>query len=245
MRVAFYFVLFSFCLALQAAVLENSFIHKKPNDINEWFQDAVNLIMSGGKLYLNRLTPINATTGFAQVATYTNDPNFIQPSFVSFTTSEDVWVSSQGEAQKICNTWKLNGDDLKIRLNQLHGLRPNDQFTHFVTMLVSVDSLFRPAVDPNITTFYPCGNMIELDCGEIFPFNVPEDYRQRIISWLNNTSGLGPRADGYPWTGLGYTYDWNPENQDTYGVSEYIIKAGSNITIVDVVLDEDYCNLEL
>jgi len=249
MKVAFYLVLLTFfCLSSHGAVLENAAINEssgsslRASDINEWFQNAMNLVMSGGKLNLDRLNPINAATGTVRVVTYTDDMNFIQPASVNFKVPEDVWVSAEGEGQTICKKWELTGDDLKMRLNQLIGLRPEDKESHFVTMEVNVENLFRPAVDPNITTFYPCGNTIGLDCGELFPYNVPIDHRNRITSWLNNTSGVGPRADGYPWTGLGYTYDWNPENPTNYGISEYIIKEGSEVTIVDVATDDDYCN---
>jgi len=39
--------------------------------------------------------------------------------------------------------------------------------------------------------------------------------------------------NGYPWTRLGYTYDWNP-NSPEVGLSEYIVRGGSTVTVAAV-----------
>ena len=42
-------------------------------------------------------------------------------------------------------------------------------------------------------------------------------------------------ASGYPWTRLGYTYDWRP-GSNKYGASEYVMRKDSTI----MVLEEPY-----
>ncbi len=48
------------------------------------------------------------------------------------------------------------------------------------------------------------------------------------------------KVKGYPWTRLGYTYDWNPNTTD-YGASEYVIKKNSKVEIVSIISTEAYC----
>jgi hypothetical protein len=47
-------------------------------------------------------------------------------------------------------------------------------------------------------------------------------------------------SKGYPWTRLGYTYDWgNPESE--VGLSEFVVAAGSMVGIEAVSDNETYC----
>jgi hypothetical protein len=47
-------------------------------------------------------------------------------------------------------------------------------------------------------------------------------------------------SKGYPWTRLGYTYDWgNPESE--VGLSEFVVAAGSTVSIEAVSDNETYC----
>ena len=48
--------------------------------------------------------------------------------------------------------------------------------------------------------------------------------------------------DGYPWTHLGYTYNWAP-SADRYGASEYVIRKDAQypIVVVSNVAPEAYC----
>jgi hypothetical protein len=55
---------------------------------------------------------------------------------------------------------------------------------------------------------------------------------ERVTSYSNT---------GYPWTRLGYTYDWgNPKSE--IGLSEFVIKNGAPIKIHSVVNADAYCN---
>ena len=46
--------------------------------------------------------------------------------------------------------------------------------------------------------------------------------------------------NGYPWTRLGYTFDWNPETP-RYGASEYVIRKGSAVTVKTRTSTAEYC----
>jgi hypothetical protein len=47
--------------------------------------------------------------------------------------------------------------------------------------------------------------------------------------------------DGYPWTHLGYTYNWRP-GEDRYGTSEYVIRQGATAWVQEVIDPSyEYC----
>ncbi len=63
-----------------------------------------------------------------------------------------------------------------------------------------------------------------------------ECYFVTVLSISSQSYG----ENGYPWTRLGYTYDWgNPISE--VGLSEFIIDEGATIEIKGVTTNEDYC----
>ena len=71
----------------------------------------------------------------------------------------------------------------------------------------------------------------------------PADYfmEDEHAVFFSNQTINSYKTDGYPWTRLGYTYDWNPRTGD-YGVSEYVIKKNSKIEVVNILSTEAYCS---
>jgi hypothetical protein len=45
---------------------------------------------------------------------------------------------------------------------------------------------------------------------------------------------------GYPWTRLGYTYNWNPE-ASIEGTSEFVIPEGTSVEVCGVVPATEFC----
>ncbi len=70
---------------------------------------------------------------------------------------------------------------------------------------------------------------ISADCGNAFPSSTsPAHYQWMAVETLY----LHTIPNGYPWTHLGYTYNWAP-GADRYGASEYIIRANAKGVIVN------------
>ena len=47
---------------------------------------------------------------------------------------------------------------------------------------------------------------------------------------------------GFPYTRLGYTYDWAPETQPNhYGASEFVVPASAAVTVVNRLTPAEYC----
>ena len=145
----------------------------------------------------------------------------------------DVWVTVAPELKNFCRKLNLSSRKLTLRLEQLLGLPPNSRKTVFKEIWVDPGDLFRPSPDPEIT---------DREAGLDFPksdkfLTVDNNH----ICWFNKTRGNSYSNGGYPWTRLGYTYDWgNPTSE--IGLSEFVIKKGAPIAIHAVVSVDAYCN---
>lgn len=165
------------------------------------------------------------------------------------TLNADVWVTVVPEVRDSCDDWAKN--EQAMRLRQLLGLQPTQPVAYFMEMTVPAASLFRPTADPSISTSTLCDTTVNPDCGLQFPNGVSPAHvawmaNQMLSSWkLPNgypASGGGEwQRLGYPWTRLGYTYNWHP-GSPRYGASEYVIRPGTRVTVTRVATIADYCS---
>jgi hypothetical protein len=207
----------------------------------ETFKKALDRLFSSKSTKVLPLFPLKPKDGKVNVVTYTSF-NYSQTNLsVEYHLTRDIWVSSVEEIQPLCQKWESRGHKLKMRLLQLLGLRPESKMTHFVIFSVPIDRIYRPSPNPDPTSIYPCGHELTSDCQELLAMRNLTEQQQTIASWLNETLKVGPRSTGYPWTGLGYTYDWSPDSRDNYGVSEYIVMAHTNVTIQKIISEEEFC----
>ncbi len=206
---------------------------------------------------IRRLYPLkfDPDTKTATVVTLTNydytSGGKYKPPFRTDMGTHYTWVSAVPEVQNLCRNFPAS--DLQLNLSQLLGLPPKSPFEYFVTMEVMSGQVFRPAVNPDPTTEYPCtttnsaGGKTSLpeNCGEVFQTDAcPVDYNYKLW-FLDKTLSTYSISDntnieGYPWTRLGYTYNWKP-GADKYGASEYVINLNSVVTIKEITSFENYC----
>lgn len=141
--------------------------------------------------------------------------------------TQEVWVTAVPEVSEFCTGLDLSPVDLTLRLEQLLGLPPDDGKTSFVELWVDPRDLFRPSPDPEITD-----RVAELN----FPDDIDEEHR----AWFDRLKEGSYGEDGYPWTRLGYTYDWgDPESE--VGPSEFLVRKGAEVTVHVVVPTDEYC----
>lgn len=151
-----------------------------------------------------------------------------------------MFVSLDNEVQKKCVTWGLSGDPLRERLEQLLGLPPNQpvqyQKTKFVVLAAPAGHLQRPCVGmgDDVDGHPTCSVKVKAS-----PAISPLDFvgGQMASSYISTTSG----APGYPFTRLGYTYDWSPASSDHYGASEFILVPGTVATVKSQASTDAYC----
>ncbi len=142
----------------------------------------------------------------------------------------DTWITVVPEIRREFSLISFPSDSvMQLRVKQLLGLPYTVDYTHFAEMWVKPDDLFRPSPDNEITD-----SVAQIN----FPSGVDEDYKY----WFNLTykeSFYPEEGPKYPWTRLGYTYDWNPDT-DEVGLSEFVIKPDSKIILEKLKTIKEY-----
>ena len=171
------------------------------------------------------------------MVTLVGTPSRYQPSLGRAMTSradDVVWVTAVPELRNLCAQTGFSRGDLAKRLRQLIGLTPETTVTAFVELWVSPSDLRRPAPDNEIT---------DATAG----LNIPDDAEPWYRRWFNDTrasqyaDSKDPPRNGYPWTQLGYTYDWGGAPPLHQGVSEFVIRPASTVIVNTITEPQVYC----
>jgi hypothetical protein len=140
----------------------------------------------------------------------------------------EVWVSAAPHLQRFCRGTGLSGDALTARLEQRLGLPPGGPKDRIVEFWADPADVFRPTPDPEIDD-----SVADLD----FPETADDAHR----AWIEALRAKSYGDPGYPWTQLGYTYDWAPGAASEIGESEFVVRKGSEIEVASVTPHADYC----
>ena len=136
-----------------------------------------------------------------------------------------IWAFTDKEFLKWFRENHEKVDNWEIRLKQLLGLSPDSHYSHFTVFWANVTDVFRPAYFPEINS----GLM-----NTAFSNTLEEDTSENAMwfkNWFDKTSSTAYRKEGgYPWTRLGYSYDWGNPNSK-YGLSEFIVKEDAQIEV--------------
>ena len=186
-------------------------------------------------------------------ARYFSDPVAHTPG-ASFTLPVDMWLFAAPFVQDFCRELGLEGPMLNLRLEQLIGLPPNRGKDAFVEIWVDPVDLFRPCPDPEITD-HECQvevPVVDRDAERPWDCTVKRQVSGKFVTvhpghlrWMcdnwADSYGHEKLYDNYPWTALGYTYDWgNP--RDHRGPSEYVAPRGSDVVFYSLQSTERYCS---
>jgi hypothetical protein len=187
------------------------------------------------------------------VAIWTSRPEYENNVGKPMILTQNVWVTAVPDLKDFCKTYNSTGEiTLPYRLNQLLGLPPDSptQTRKVVEVWVAPKDLFRPSPDPEITDheaeldFPPSNRLMTISIlqGDWFK----TEFKTRYTPRSNSKGEFIP----YPWTRLGYTYDWG-KNTDWktvdstrpahVGLSEFVISESSQITVHSVNTAETYC----
>jgi hypothetical protein len=154
----------------------------------------------------------------------------------------DTWVTIVPHLRNFCRGELKAGPDLTLRLEQRQGIPPLNGKTVFVEMVVDTDKLFRPCSDPDVFSANCQLGQPSLDDMSIgsttTAFQSPAEYR----AWFDNQyyqSHATARPSPYPWTALGYTYDWG--GADEHGESEFVIPSGASFRVIAITKTDAYC----
>lgn len=136
----------------------------------------------------------------------------------------EVWTFTPKEMKE----WIIENGSApsSLRLEQLLGLPANKGYTHVSALWVSPADVLRPAYTSNIYD----GNMTDKFLTQ------PDD---EYFNWFNGNMTWSYEDSAFPWTRLGYTYDW-ADNGTEYGLSEFIIKKGSVVEVEYTLTTEEF-----
>lgn len=183
----------------------------------------------------------NGTTEFLMVSwKYLQNPNADwKPGLKQI--DNQTWLTAANQVKEFCHTCKGLGINipgnimLSLRLQQYLGLVLNKYAnkTHFVEMWVKAEDLSRPCINPEIG---------DSTC-KVLPVPVPDS--NSVLQKIYKSSYEG-NGEHYPWTGLGYTYDWGNPQKPHVGASEFLINPDSGksveVEVVSVTPTQEYCN---
>jgi hypothetical protein len=170
-------------------------------------------------------------------------------------TPRSIWVTVAPRLQSFCRDYvRSNGDDLRqltLRLEQRLGLPPNSGNDTFVELKLApaevgkVSQFFRPCADPSTTG---------ATCNPALPADKADEGEKVKAYWFLGKyywSYAAPEKDGretkqYPWTSLGYTFDWAPTEEGDedfvrWGESEFVVSEGTPVQFVTATDTAKYC----
>ena len=159
------------------------------------------------------------------------------------------WVTVVPELKDL-----LGSSPSLFRVSQALGLPPPSSTqtlknTCILELYVSPDNLFRPSPDPEVTDqeaelAFPADGFRKYDDTMLVYSEMPCDASRcpsctqsgkcgmtSYRNWFDNRRtyiySQTPVSSPYPWTALGYTYDWGNPTPPHYGVSEFVINSGT------------------
>jgi hypothetical protein len=182
------------------------------------------------------ITPANTRLSWndgqsaVRMVTWTTYPGYKQG---DNTLSQEVWVTAVPQLKELCRT--LPDDAARIaRINQYLGLPPATEWDNgrrFVEMWVKPGDMFRPCPDPEID---------DSVCGLQFPAGVSSEHKDWFTDNYASSFGFWQKTR-YPWTGLGYTYDWCSHDTQHVGASEFVVRSGSVVNVAAIIDRDTYC----
>jgi hypothetical protein len=155
----------------------------------------------------------------------------------------DIWVSPADQLLEFCQSLPqdLTADQVVLKIQQLQGLPPQVNPDTCTWQILQLDvsnfevpeQFFRPCPDPDPTTTGPCPSDFE---------NPVPAATVDFQAWMAGQAfSAWQIPDGYPWTHLGYTYNWDPDAPNIVGTSEYVIPQGTTVQVTGLVPAVPYC----
>ena len=137
-----------------------------------------------------------------------------------------IWTFTDKEILAWYDETEGEISDYNLRFKQLIGLPPEDDNTHFTGMWVNPEDVIRPA-------YYTNANADTMDISNV-------DMGDLYKEWFDDNIITSYYSEyKYPWTRLGYTYDWSGDGNE-YGLTEFLIKENSEVTVEFTMTTEEF-----
>ena len=138
---------------------------------------------------------------------------------------QDIWATSLGE---LTDWYQENGSDVTdwdLRFAQLLGMPDDGSCTRFYAFWIGPSEVIRPAYVTDVTAQMVNGydQITDETYQTGFDGNILYSYFE----------------SAYPWTRLGYTYDWSG-GDSAYGLTEFLVADGKKAEIAFTYSTEDF-----
>ena len=176
------------------------------------------------------------------------ETHFLEP-------TDNIWITADPQLKNFFSDngfWPSSHADRILRVEQLLGLPHNSGKIIFIEFWVKPSDIFRPSADPDPSDHeaqleYPWKrshfqSLSAVEKIHEYVNSTDQNHEYDYKEWfenLNATSYSSPAP--YPWTRLGYTYDWSDDshNHNHVGLSEFIVQGGASIVIERIVSTDD------
>jgi hypothetical protein len=192
------------------------------------------------------------------MSTWTNKQYYQGKAPYDYTLPKTIWLTAVPFLRQFCHGTGLHGEALRLRLAQRLGLPPSASYDAFVQMWIDPHTFFRPCPDPeindrecqvnltagpvNTSASCPWSDALTDQLSGAFVKVSQDPLKWDHLKWMcsNWESSYQPDPHkSFPWTALGYTYDWGAK--DFHGESEFVAPANTQVVIQSVTLTDDYC----
>lgn len=198
--------------------------------LNDLYQKSIAAAAVKWPDYARPLQPIDISRSEVTVA-------HIQP-YPSIDTNRFTWVTLPDALRELCH----GRPDPLLAIQQALGLPPQkrDDIRVF-TFGVRPADMFRPcASSPDITT-----TQCTVGLFQSVPLTGTEKATEHfVLKQMMDSYRSGFDSPGYPFTAMGWSYNWDPEAPTHQGVSEYVVKPGAVISNVASVDPATFCGAQ-
>ena len=183
--------------------------------LSDAYQQSITLAAVKSPNYVRKLQKIDLSQSLVEVV-------HVQSGF-TINPNKFVWVARRNELLPMCH----GKADPLLAIQQALGLPPearND--VRVFSFNVSPKDLFRPcASSPDIDTD---------QCAVDTPQETKADpvVEHFVLKQMMDSYRAGFDRPGYPFTAMGWSYNWDPASTTHQGVSEYVVKPHAQISDV-------------
>lgn len=157
------------------------------------------------------------------MATFHNVPKYYQKGQDVKLSIDVLWLVSYKELE---NKLSENSNCSNKRIIQILGAKVGSSYSHLSLLLIDPNKLIRPAYlqDPFV-------NAMSLTLSST---------DKNFERWFYD---MKSKLD-YPWTALGYTYDWGDSGDNVYGVSEFILRKDDYYHVLQTTTMDNFISSE-
>ena len=139
----------------------------------------------------------------------------------------DIWATSAGEMQAWYAENHAEVENWNLRFAQLLGVHEDEGYTRFSAFWVAPEDVIRPAYITDVT------KQMKND------YTAVADETYTYKEWFDKNILWSYFESDYPWTRLGYTYDWSG-GESEYGLTEFLVSDGSKTEIAFTCSTEEF-----